>query len=281
MSSLFAKTTQGSGIASPKQGTNSNPTSSSTSNHAPYNRQRSLKHNSGSGKSIPANGGFSQLSSAHPVSDSSSRDNTHRDGGQRGSFGSQSHSGSGNEHQPRNTFRRGNGGPHPRGDGSHHHGYGGRRGDQDRANQDWNPNRGFGGRDAHMQPQRAASRPFMRGPPPPTPAPFIPPPPIPVRHFGPPVIYPGEFFTLIKSLKVMLKYNILMLKNLLAEVPSPVFYVPGPHPESVRAVPLIPPIPPMFFTLPDPQLHTKIVNQIDYYFRYCISYYISLFSIST
>lgn len=254
------QTIQGSGIASPtpnKQGNNSNANPSSTPNHAPYNRQRSMKRNSGnSSNSIAAaNGGFSQLPSprgsggemtsnnsgrhGNSGSDSSSRENTHRDGGQRGSYGSQSHGGN-EHHQQRNSYRRGNGGTHPRGDGSHHHGYGGRRGDQDRANQDWNQNRGFGGRDTHMQPQRVPSRPFMRGPPPPGPAPFMPP-PLPVRPFGgAPLVYP--------------------------DVPSPLFYVPGPHPESVRAVPLIPPMAPIFYTLPDPQLHTKIVNQIEYYF---------------
>lgn len=171
-----------------------------------------MKRNSGnsSNSTAAANGGFSQLPSprgsgsevtsnnsgrqGNSSSDLSSRENTHRDGGQRGSYGSQSHGGN-EHHQQRNSFRRGNGGAHPRGDGSHHHGYGGRRGDQDRANQDWNQNRGFGGRDAHMQPQRVPSRPFMRGPPPPPgPAPFMPP-PLHVRPFGgAPIVYPGALW---------------------------------------------------------------------------------------
>lgn len=201
---------QGTGMASPsarKQGTNTNTNPSSTPNHAPYNRQKSLKRGGGNSSSnASANGGPSQLPSprtsgvetghnnsgraANSGADLSPRDNIHRDGGQRGGTGSQSHSGS--EHQQqRNSFRRGSGGPHPRVDGSHHSSYGGRRGDQDRGKQDWNANRNFGGgRDTHMQPHRTASRPFIHGPPP-TP-PFMPPTPMPVRPFGNPVVYPGE-----------------------------------------------------------------------------------------
>ncbi|XP_027077790.1 la-related protein 1C-like [Coffea arabica] len=254
LSDVSVPVSQATGMASPsahKQGINANTNSSSTPNHAPYNRQRSMKRGGGSGNpssNASANGGPSQLPSprssgvetgsnnsgktANPVSDSS-----HREGGQRGGVGSQSHSG--NDHQQqRNSFKRGSGGP--RGDGSHHHGYGGRRGDQDRGNQDWNPNRSFGGgRDTHMQSQRVASRPFIRGPHP-TPPPFMPPTPMPVRPFGTPIVYP--------------------------DVPSTVFYLPGPHPESLRAVPMVPPMAPFFFPFPDPQLQTKIVNQIEYYF---------------
>lgn len=52
-------------------------------------------------------------------------------------------------------------------------------------------------------------------------------------------------------------------------MPSPLFYVTGPPPpESIRTVPLIPPMAPILYTLPDSQLHTKIANQIEYYFRY-------------
>ncbi|KAL3527246.1 hypothetical protein ACH5RR_011902 [Cinchona calisaya] len=261
LSDPVSQVPMGTGAASPsahKQGTNSNASSNSTPNHASYNRQRSMNKRGGGNpsNSTPANGGPSQLPSprgsrvetasdnsgkpANSVVDSSPRDNTHRDGGQRGGFGSQSHGG--NEHQQqRNSIRRGSGGPHPRGDGSHHHGYGGRRGDQDRGNQEWNPNRSFGNRDTHMQPQRVASRPFIRAPPPtPPPPPFMPPTPMPVRPFSTPVVYP--------------------------EVPPTVFYLPGPHQESLRAVPMVPPISPLFFPLPDPQLHAKIVNQIEYYF---------------
>ncbi|KAL3525231.1 hypothetical protein ACH5RR_013603 [Cinchona calisaya] len=247
---------QGTGMASPpalKQGTNTR--TSSTQNHAPFNRQRSIKRGGNSSSNALANGGPTQLpsprasggdtgpnNSGKPTNfgaDSSPTENPHRDGGQRGGVGSQSHSG--NEHQQqRNPFRRGTGGPHPRGDGSHYHGYGGRRGDQDRGSQDWNPNRSFGsGRDTYIQPPRVASRPFIRGPPP-TPQPFMPPTSMPVRPFGTPIVYP--------------------------DMPSPLFYFPGPHPESLRAMPMVPPVAPYFFPFPDPQLHSKIVNQIEYYF---------------
>uniref|UniRef100_A0A2N9J3G6 HTH La-type RNA-binding domain-containing protein n=1 Tax=Fagus sylvatica TaxID=28930 RepID=A0A2N9J3G6_FAGSY len=135
---------------------------------------------------------------------------------------------SGNDHpQHRNSFRGRNGGSHPRGDGSHHHNYGNRR-DQERGNQDWG-HRNFTGRDTHMQTPRGVPR-YIRPPPPPPPpssAPFI----QPVRHFGSPIGFP--------------------------ELPPTVLY-------GMPFVPLPPPA--VFFSAPDLQLHTKIVNQIDYYF---------------
>lgn len=96
-----------------KQGTNNNANSNSTPNHAPFNRQRSMKRGGGNpGNSTSANGGPSQLSSPHgsqvetspdnsgkpanSAADSSPRDSTRWDGGQKGGFGSQSHSA--NEH---------------------------------------------------------------------------------------------------------------------------------------------------------------------------------------
>nr|GMD53397.1 la-related protein 1C-like [Ipomoea batatas] len=239
---------QGTGTASSSSSphkqlhTTNNANPSSTPNHAP-NRQRSFKRGGGnSSNNSSANGNFSQQQQPHgSVADMtthnseksgnsgaelSSRDNVHRDGGQRGGFGSQSHGG--NEHQHhRSNNRRGNGGPRPRGDGSYNHGHGGAR-DQDRGGQEWTPNRNFSGRDAHMQPpQRFPARPFIRGPP--TPPPFIPP-AVPMRPFNPPIIYPGP-----------------------------------PPPESFR-MPMIGPMSPVFYHVPDPQLHNKIVNQIDYYF---------------
>ncbi|KAG5620916.1 hypothetical protein H5410_006134 [Solanum commersonii] len=48
----------------------------------------------------------------------------------------------------------------------------------------------------------------------------------------------------------------------LREVPS-VFYLPGPFPDSFRG-PMFSPVP--FFHVPDTQWHTRIVNQMDYYF---------------
>lgn len=232
---------------------------SSNPNPVAPTRQRSIKRGGGGPSgSVSANGGFSQPHSPQPqdsvgeipantsgkpaaVAESSPRDHPHKES-QRGGFGSQSHGGNEQQHQ-RNSFRRGNGGPHPRGDGSYHHSYGGKR-DQDRGNQEWNPhNRSFGPRDAHLQPQRGFPRGFIR-PSVHTSTPFIPPPvPVPVRTFGNPMVYP--------------------------DVASPVIYVQGPPPpDSLRAMPIVAPIPPhaMFFPVPDPQLHVKIVNQIDYYF---------------
>ncbi|CAK9156963.1 unnamed protein product [Ilex paraguariensis] len=236
---------QGSEIASSsshKQVNNPNP--SSTPNHVGPTRQKSMKRGSGgSNNNVLANGVFPQPPPPQgPVVEGppsnfgkSGSEHTNKETGQKGGFGSQSHGGN-DHHQPqqqRNSYRRGNGGPHH---GSYQHGYGGRR-DQDRGNQDWNPPRNFSGRDTHMQPQRGFPRGFIQ-PPPHTTATFIPPPPLPVRPFVSPMVYP--------------------------DVGSPFFYVG--HPESLRGVPFVPPLPPMFFHVPDPQLHSKIVNQIEYYF---------------
>jgi la-related protein 1 len=56
------------------------------------------------------------------------------------------------------------------------------------------------------------------------------------------------------------------------ELPPQVVYVATPPPDSIRGMPFVAPIPPhaVFLPAPDPQLHTKIVTQIDYYFRYSI-----------
>lgn len=87
---------------------------------------------------------------------------------------SQSHSV--NDH--RNSSRRGNFGPHQRGDGAYHNNHGGRR-DQDRGN--------YGNaRDVHLRPMRG----FVR-PPPPNTGGFVTPPP--VRPFMNHMGYPGEF----------------------------------------------------------------------------------------
>ncbi|KAK7346319.1 hypothetical protein VNO80_20835 [Phaseolus coccineus] len=144
-----------------------------------------------------------------------------------------------NDHpQQRNSFRhRNGGGPHQRGDG-HHHNYGGRR-DHDRGNQDWSNHRNFNGRDNYMSP-RFVPR-FIRPPPPPNLAQLYPPlPPMRPPPYGS-IGYP--------------------------ELP-PMVYVPPPPLESMRGVPFVSPIPPnaMFFQPTDNLLHTKIVNQIDYYF---------------
>ncbi|KAK2991889.1 hypothetical protein RJ640_011578 [Escallonia rubra] len=248
---------QGAGISlSPhKQVAPSNANQNTSPNHVTQ-RQKSMKRGGGSSSgSVSANGGFPQPSpppqpqgsvvevnpnsSGKPSTaavESSSKDHTNKEPGQRGGFGSQPQSG--NEHQQqRGNFRRGgNGGSHPRGDGGHHQHYGGRR-DHERGNQEWS--RGF--RDTHMQSPRGAPRGFVR-PPPHTSTPFISPPPVPMRPFGSPMMYP--------------------------EVASPLIYLQGPTPEALRGVPFVAPMPPhaMFFPVPDPQLHAKLVTQIDYYF---------------
>lgn len=54
-------------------------------------------------------------------------------------------------------------------------------------------------------------------------------------------------------------------------MPPPMIYVPAPHPDSFRGMPVVAQMPPhaMFFSMPD-QLRLKIMSQIDYYFRYLI-----------
>ncbi|KVI02922.1 la-related protein 1C-like [Cynara cardunculus var. scolymus] len=233
---------------------NVNPTS--TPNHIAPSGQRSIKRGGGSsGVYLSSNGGVSQRSpasqdtkvEAHNASgkpgtvatDSYPKDQTYKDP-QKGGFGSQSNSGNDYHHQ-RNSYRRGNGGgQHPRGDGSYHH-YGGKL-EQGRGNQEWNQQRSFNNRDPNMQPQRGFRRGYMR-PSVHNSTPFIPPSmPVPVRPFGNNVMYP--------------------------DMASAMIYVQGPPPpESLRSMSLVAPIPaPMYFPVPDPLLHSKIVNQIDYYF---------------
>ncbi|XVF18068.1 hypothetical protein REPUB_Repub10bG0179800 [Reevesia pubescens] len=238
-----APVSQGSGSASSsssslKQVSNSaNSNSNSTPNHTMPVCQRSMKRNSNNSAS---NGGLSQPPPQGPAVESPVNSPSSRDHIQRSGFVSQPHSG-GNDHpHPRNSFRHRNG-PHPRGDGSHHQNYGGRR-NQDHGNQDWN-GRNFNSRDGHMQP-RVVPR-LMRHPPPsppPNTAPFIPAPPL--RPFGTHMGFPGE-------------------------LASPVYLFPAPSPESFRAVPFVAQMPPVFYPTPEPldhQLHARIVNQIDYYF---------------
>ncbi|GKV45096.1 hypothetical protein SLEP1_g52218 [Rubroshorea leprosula] len=220
---------QGTGNASvsSQKHVSNNANSNSTPNHTAPARQRSMKRNNSGVSQPPPAGSAVEASLNSP----SSRDHA------RGGFISQSHSG--NDHpQHRNSFRIRNGGPHPRGDGSHTQNYGGRR-NQDHGNQDWNHHRNFNGRDAPMQSSQRGVPRFPRHgpPPPPNPAPYMPPPPS--RPFGNPMAYP-EF--------------------------QSVYYVPAPtHPDPL-SVPFITPIPPVFFPPPDLQLHDRIVNQIDYYF---------------
>ncbi|KZV58175.1 la-related protein 1C [Dorcoceras hygrometricum] len=226
-------------------------TTSSALNHVVPTRQRSMKRVGGASShgSITSNGSLSQSShiqslvveqapsnpgkSGFSVGDSP-KDNMNRDTEQKGG------SPSGNElHQQRGSFKKSSSGPQSRGDGSYHYSHGGRR-DQERGKQDRsNAHRTFGSRD-NLSPQpRVSSRPFIRSPV--SNAPFIsvPPPPIAVHPFVSPIVYP--------------------------EMTSPVFYMAGPHPESLRPVSMVP-IPQMFYTMTDPLLPSKILSQIDYYF---------------
>lgn len=255
---------QGTGMASPvsqKKTITNNANVSLTSNHGTTTRQKSTKRGSGGGSSSG-----SGLQSPVPTLDQSgvdvspsvgkpnsvvvepsshSKETTVKESGQKGSgLVSQSSPGGNNDHHPqqqRSSFRRGNAGSHPRGDGSYHHNHGGRR-DHSGNNHDWNPHRSFNGRDMQMQSPRGVPRGFMRNPPPNSA--FVPPPPPPlhVRPYGGPVVY--------------------------SEVPPPVIYVPAPPPDSLRGVPLVasPMSPHPMFYLTDPQLHARIVGQIDYYF---------------
>ncbi|KAK7309381.1 hypothetical protein RJT34_06054 [Clitoria ternatea] len=218
------------------QGLGSTPSSSSQSevsdnaspNTAVPTLQKSIKHLS---SNASANGGHPQHSASQvPVAATGSHNTSTKDHPQRSGFVSNDHP------QQRGSFRNRNSGPHQRGDGAHHHNYGNRR------DHDWNNNRNFNSRDTHTSP-RGVPR-FMRQPPPPPPnsAQFFHPPP--VRPFG------GHMG--------------------FHELAPPVVFVaaPPPPPDSLRGVPFVPPIPhhTMFFTGPDPQLQSKIVNQIDYYF---------------
>ncbi|KAI4327773.1 hypothetical protein L6164_020197 [Bauhinia variegata] len=198
-------------------------------------RQKSMKR---SGSSASSNGGHTQQSASQAsIAVTGSHNSSPKGHMQRSVFVSQSLPHNVNDHpQQPNSFRNRNGGAHQRGDGAHHHNY--NRREQDRGNQDWITHRNFNGRDSHMH-ARVVPR-YIRPPPPPHSAQFVPPPPM--RPYGGPIGFP--------------------------ELVPPVVYVATPPPESMRTVPFVPPIPPhaVYFPAPDPQLHTKIVNQIDYYF---------------
>ncbi|XP_075514622.1 la-related protein 1C-like isoform X1 [Primulina tabacum] len=218
-------------------------------NHESPSHQTSIERGGGSlrhSSNITANDSFSQAPNSHssvveaslfnPVKSSSSagvspRGNTHRDVAQRGGFYC------GNEpHQPRGPFRRNNSGPQLQGNGSFNHNHGGKR-DQERGKQDWSNNHRSSGSRAPQQ--RVASRPFIRGPISNAPIISPPPPPVAVRPYGPPVFY--------------------------NDMPSFMYYAPGPHPGSLGHMPMVQ-FAPMFYHIPDPHLPSKIVSQIDYYF---------------
>ncbi|GLU19732.1 hypothetical protein SLE2022_359640 [Rubroshorea leprosula] len=233
-SSVVSQGTGNASFSSQKLASN-NVNSNSTPNHTMPVRQRSMKRGGAS-----SNGSLSQLPPPPPPGSAveAPLNSPSRDHAQRTGFILQSHSG--NDHpQHRNSYRNRNGGPHPRGDGSHTQNYGRRR-NQDHGNQDWNNHRNLNGRDAHLQPQRGFPR-LRHGPPPP---PALPTTPQYMAHppsqpFGTPIGFP--------------------------EFSPSVYYVPiQAHPDSLRGVPFIAPMPSVFFHPPD--LHAKIVSQIDYYF---------------
>ncbi|KAF5462156.1 hypothetical protein F2P56_018186 [Juglans regia] len=183
-----------------KQATN-NANPNSTTNHIFPVRQRSMKRGGGGNN----RGGSTHSGFTHPppspppfpvfriapngypnmvpgVPDPSHREfpyrSSHWETRPAGGFVSPSHSA--NDH--RNTFRRGNFGPHQRGDGTYHNNPGGRR-DHDRGN--------YGNaRDVHLQPHRAPPRGFGRHPQP-NAAAFVNPPM--VRPFVNPMGFP-EFY---------------------------------------------------------------------------------------
>ncbi|KAG6385871.1 hypothetical protein SASPL_154754 [Salvia splendens] len=235
----------GGSLSSPKEVGSSISSAKSVSNHVIPSRPKreSTKHSSGSSSPhMPSTDNISQtplpqhgsvvdamthstgkLSVGEPSRDNNTKN---KDNGQRGG------SYSANETQPQQqrTYRRNNSGPLTRGDGSYHHG--GRRDQEHGGKQDWG-HRSFNNRESHGSQQRTGSRPFLRGPAPNTP--FVPPPPVAVRPFVAPVVY--------------------------TEMPSPVFYVPGPHPDSLTPMSMVP-MPSMFFPMHDPHLPTKIVMQL-------------------
>lgn len=199
-----------------------------TTNHTGPSRQRSMRR---SNSNVSSNGGVPQQQApAGQAVEIASSNPSPKEHTQRSGFGSHSH-GSGDHPQQRNSSRNRTGGPHPRGDGPHHyHHYGGRR-EQDRGSHDWNSHsRSFNGRDNHLQQPRVSPRMIRGPPPPPSPTHFIP------QHLRP---YPSMGFP---------------------ELGPQVFYL-APQPPYVA-----PPLSPVFMNPPDPQLPSKIVNQIDYYF---------------
>lgn len=207
---------------SPKP-TSSNLNHNSMPNHGRPTRQKSMKRDGGGNPQT--NGGTSHQPSSpsegsHNYNHSSPKPNF---GGGSDSFGretiqnhgnreSGSRNASGDHPQPRNSFRRGGGGSHSRGDGAHQN-YGGRRGDQDRGNHDWNHQRSFNGRDA----QRVSPRAYVRPPPAGVAAPFAAPPMRPT-FINPLVDFYLPSMTFVPSAPIV------------PTVPPPVFLHTGPDP---------------------------------------------------
>ena len=127
-----------------------------------------------------------------------------------------------NDH--RNPSRRGNFGNHQCRDGSYHNNHGGRQ-DLERGNYS-------NTRDAHLQPQRAPLRPYVRPPPPNTTA-YVTTPPM--RPFVNPMGY------------------------------TKFYYIPQLPVEPYSHRPIIPYPPPLYIPVPEP-LPVLPLKQIDYYF---------------
>uniref|UniRef100_A0A5B6YWY6 Putative la-related protein 1C-like n=1 Tax=Davidia involucrata TaxID=16924 RepID=A0A5B6YWY6_DAVIN len=236
---------------SPQKQVNTNANPNFTPNHTLPVRQRSMKR--GGGGSAQSN--FTRPPPPPPlpppfplfevpygtlvpaVPDLSPREPLYRSNNWEtrpiGGFVPKSHAG--NDHpSQRNSSRRSNFGPRPRGDGSYHNNYGSRR-NQDR---DWSAARSSNVRDVNVQHQIHPPRSFGR-PPPPGSSPFTI--PQPVRSFG---------------------------NSMSFDMTSPFLYVSTLPPESFRSVPFVGPAPPptMFFPVLDPSLPTLLVHQIEYYF---------------
>jgi len=182
--------TENSSSSPRKHKTANNVSPNSTQNNVPPAKQRYTKRGGGSFNSnVSANGGVSHISAtSQDTVESSPRENP-RVESLKGGFGSQSPNGNDRQHQ-RNTYRRSNSGPHSRGDGSYHHGYGGKR-DQDR---EWNQHsKSFNGRDSHAHSPRGYPRGYVR-PTVHTPPQFIPPQMPLLRPFANNMMYPGGFY---------------------------------------------------------------------------------------
>ncbi|KAI3717104.1 hypothetical protein L1987_68471 [Smallanthus sonchifolius] len=207
-----------------------NASSASVDPSVTHSGQRSGRRGGGiSGAYLSSNKGVSQRSPARQESKVESPHNTYKES-PRGGFGSQLNGGN-EHHYQRNSYRRGYGGPHPRGEyGSYHkleQGQG-----QSRGGQEWNQHRNLNNRGTNMQPQRGGYnrggyiRPYVHNF-----TPFVHPPmQLPMRPFGNNVVYP--------------------------DVASGMVYFQGPAP-MVQGQ--------FYYPVSDP-LHDNIVKQIDFYF---------------
>ncbi|KAJ7966904.1 La-related protein 1C-like [Quillaja saponaria] len=232
---------------SPKKQGTSNAKPNSATNHTMPNRQRSTKRSDGSNiGATPAQSSFTHSPPPPPlppfpvfpispstygnmvpgVPDPPPREFPYRnnswDTRPVGGFVSQPHTM--NDH--RSNSRRGNFGHHPRGDGSYHNNYGGRR-DQDRGNY-------ANTRDTHVQQSRASPRGSVR-PPPPSSAGFVAPQPL--GFFAGPMGFPEFYY-----------------------YPTPPLESLRGMPFITHAPPA------MFLPVAEPPLIPMLINQIEYYF---------------